>query len=536
MLGWLNEGFGYLNVQSGGTWTLSPLSEPSGSLYALRVQRGTDNNQWLWIEYRQPIGAYEPTILDTDAPRDFNGVLVHLEDPTQATNWPAYTELLDFQPARLPNDFNQAMLKAGAIWADPYSNLTLTIGGATPSGISVTVSFDNGCATLSAPSQSFTPLAGSGLINVLAPSSCSWNAAAGAEWITLTGTISGTGPGTIPYLVSANGTVADRSSFISISHQTITINQSAQPQGGSVSVSPSSGTGPAGFFSFAFSDPTSWNNLTWGEININTEQVTTNSCYIRWQAAGNLLYLRDNADSTWLGPIALGAAGTLANGQCILHQATATLTGAGSSATLRLNVEFTNRFANNLENVYMQSQSAATACGWQQSGTWRISFPFQPVSVSPPAASGTEEIFTFTASGFYPLSDYYDGDEVYFAFSTSNAFGTFQFYDDGCNFELGPSLTSIYLFADQAATGASNGALGSGPPLANSQCILDTAASSAQLTGSTLSVQLAITFTPTFAGRKDIYIFGPGTGWPLGASYAPVGTFTVSGSPKPKRR
>ena len=157
MLGWLSPGTGWQEVESGGTWTIAPLSsQTSDAPHALRIQRGTGNQQWLWIEYRQPIGSYEPTILDNGAPRDFGGAIIHIEDPTQPS-WAGYTELLDFRPLRLPNDFNNAMMKAGTTWSDPYSNLTLTVGEATSTGLTVTVSYDNGCATLSPVAQSDGP-------------------------------------------------------------------------------------------------------------------------------------------------------------------------------------------------------------------------------------------------------------------------------------------------------------------------------------------------------------------------------------------
>ncbi|MGD0616253.1 MAG: hypothetical protein ABSB67_01175 [Bryobacteraceae bacterium] len=218
MLGWLTEGSGWLEVESGGSWTIAPLSsQSSAGPYALRVQRGTGNSQWLWVEYRQPIGSYEPSIVDNGGPRNFGGALIHFEDPSQSS-WTAYTELLDFQPVRLPNNFNTAILPAGSTWSDPYSNLTLTAGSATPSGLPVTVSYDNGCATLSSGSQSYGPLAATGQISVSAPPTCSWTAVAAAEWITFTGATSGTGAGTVGYSVTSNTSIAARTSFISISH------------------------------------------------------------------------------------------------------------------------------------------------------------------------------------------------------------------------------------------------------------------------------------------------------------------------------
>ena len=529
MLGWLSEGTGWLDVESGGTWTIAPMSaQTSSTPHALRVRRGTGNDQWLWIEYRQPIGPYEPTILDTVAHRDFNGAVVHLEDPSQAS-WVGYTELLDFQPVRLPNDFDNALFQAGTTWADPYSNLTLTLGTATPSGLAVTVSYDNGCAKLSANSQSVGPLAGTGQITVSAPATCVWTAASGAEWITFTGTNSGTGSGTVPYAVAANATASARSSFISISHQMFTVTQSAETQAGSVSLTPSSGTGATQTFSLVFTDPTSWTNITSGEALVNSSEVHSRACYIHWDAASKSLSLRDDGDTTWLGPIALGAKTTLANSQCVLLPATAKVAGSGTSATLSLPVEFTNYFAPGVfspYNVYMQEQSATTGVGWQQAGTWTVPFAFTPVSVSPNAGSGNSQVFTFKMDGVFPE------DEVDLSFSTSTAFGTLQFYDHGCALIITPSLPAAFevsLRPDLSTTwSTTNGTMGTGPALENSQCSIDVAKSSAVWSGTTLTVQLPITFTDGFLGTKNIYMFGPGTGWPAGAAYTPLGTFTVT--------
>lgn len=521
-LGWLNDGAGYLDVQSGGSWTLAPLSETTSSVHALRVQRGTGNNQFLWIEYRQPVGRYEPSILDDGSPRNFNGALIHIEDPTQ-TAWVGYTELLDFEAVRLPNNFSNAILPAGSTWSDPYSNLTITLGTAGPSGLPVTVSYDNGCAALSAGAQSFAPSGGAGQIGVNAPSGCSWTTATDSEWITFTGTHSGTGAGSVSYSVAPNAGVSARSGMISISHQTFTVTQSAQPQGGSVSVTPSSGTGSSQPFSFVFADASSAANLTWGEIIINSAQITSSSCYIHWDAASNSLSLRDDGDDAWLGPVAVGTSGTLANSQCVLSPGSASLTASGASATLNLTVNFTNRFAGDAKNIYMDSQSAATAVGWQQTGTWNVSFPFSPGSVSPNSGSGYSQTFTFTVPGIYT------SDEIYVSFSTSSAFGTLEFYDQGCAMEYEATTSSIFLFGNVANAGTGMyGTFGTGQPIHNSQCSVNVAASTAVLTGSTLTLTLPITFTSAFTGQKNIYVFGPGTGMLSGASYSPIGVFTVT--------
>lgn len=75
-------------------------------------------------------------------------------------------------------------------------------------------------------SQSFGGAAGSGSVAVSAPSGCTWTAASSASWITLSSGSSGTGNGTVNYLVSANTGPASRSGTLTVAGQTITISQS----------------------------------------------------------------------------------------------------------------------------------------------------------------------------------------------------------------------------------------------------------------------------------------------------------------------
>jgi hypothetical protein len=68
--------------------------------------------------------------------------------------------------------------------------------------------------------------------------------------------------------------------------------------------------------------------------------------------------------------------------------------------------------------------------------------------------------------------------------------------------------------------------LGAATTLQNSQCSLNVAATSASMNGNTLTLNLAMTFKPAFAGAKNIYMYGvdvsgPNSGWQQ------LGTWTV---------
>jgi hypothetical protein len=136
-LGWIAEPQNVLTVQTNGTFDLKPLEFATTGLQAIRVRRGQQNDEWLWLEYRQPGSAYE----ELPDPSVFTGALIHRE--TSSTRDGRFTDLLDFTPVQAPNDFRDAALLAGRMWADPYSNLTLIVDGEEPSGLSVTVLYRN---------------------------------------------------------------------------------------------------------------------------------------------------------------------------------------------------------------------------------------------------------------------------------------------------------------------------------------------------------------------------------------------------------
>ncbi len=80
--------------------------------------------------------------------------------------------------------------------------------------------------TLSQTSQSFTASSGTGNIAVTAQGDCTWSATSNANWITLTGSTTGSGNGTVNFSVAAN-TGAVRTGTITISGQQLTITQAA---------------------------------------------------------------------------------------------------------------------------------------------------------------------------------------------------------------------------------------------------------------------------------------------------------------------
>jgi M6 family metalloprotease-like protein len=151
ILKWMASGPNYQVVQSSGTYFLQPLEVSPAGLQALKIQRGTGNaGDYLWIEYRQPIGNYDSTI----GFMNFSGALVHYEDATTSA-W-GHTHVLDFTPSDVGSWYNTA-LAPGQSWTDPYSNVSISVLSATSGGLTVSVSYGTVPCTSSVPSVTVSP-------------------------------------------------------------------------------------------------------------------------------------------------------------------------------------------------------------------------------------------------------------------------------------------------------------------------------------------------------------------------------------------
>jgi M6 family metalloprotease-like protein len=276
-LGWLGAE-NIRTVEASGSYVLPAYETGGTGVRTLRVRRGAGNDTWIWIEYRQPIGAYDST-LSAFSGQVYNGVLAHYDDPGK-TQFEGYTRLLDFTP-ETPGDIKDAALAVGQTWSDAYSPLTVHIESSSAAGIRVNVQYETGCATLSPAGRWHGGAAGSGTVSVSAPAGCSWHVSPKAPWLTAT-PASGTGSGAVAYSVQANTTAAQRSAALVIGRQDFVVTQvvGAQPSGCSAIVPVSVIHAPA------------------SGLKASIPVATGSGC--AWSA---------RSDSAWLQPFPLGGSG-----------------------------------------------------------------------------------------------------------------------------------------------------------------------------------------------------------------------------------
>jgi hypothetical protein len=203
-------------------------------------------------------------------------------------------------------------------------------------------------------SQSVSAGGGDGSVSITAGSDCSWSASSDAGWLTLTGSVSGRGNGTVSFTVP-NNSGAERTGSVVVAGQRGLVTQSAQ--GGPA---PGPGPGPTPGCSYTIA-PASQDVAALGSAG--TIAVTTQSgC--QWTAASNASWitLTSGASGAGNGSVAFAVAVNLGGAR------SGTITAAGRSFTVN---------------------QAATSC----------SYTISPTNVQVGKDGGNKSIKVTTASG-----------------------------------------------------------------------------------------------------------------------------------------
>jgi hypothetical protein len=296
-------------------------------------------------------------------------------------------------------------------------------------------------------------------------------------------------------------------------------------------VVPGSGSGFAQTFTFTFTDPAGYSDLAVLDVLINNYLDGISACYLAYVPSGattGYLYLVADAGGGYAAgsPMLLSSGGLLQNSQCTIYTAGSSASASGNTLTLTLAITFAPGFGGN-KIFYTAARSNTQNSGWQALGTWNV----PAAAPTGPAVAGVSPGRGATMSGTYS-----------FTFTDTNGYADLAVLDiltnsylDGisaCYVAYAPTSATtgyLYLVNDAGDGGYASGSpllLSSGGTLQNSQCTINTTGSSASASGNTLTLNLAITFSPSFAGNRIFYLAARNNG--VGNSgWQAVGSVTV---------
>ena len=374
ILGWIPTANAQV-VTTSGNYSLTP-TESNAGLRTLQVLRDPASSSWIWVEYHQPLGVYEPLSLAALGPNTYTtGAELHYQNGLGA---PLYTFMVDTTATGTPNNFLTSNLVPGAKWSDPFSLLSITAGTQTAASMPVTISYDSPCATIVLSATQLPATAGTGTATVTAPSTCTWQANSNATWITFTGTTSGTGNGTVPFSYTAN-TGAQRSTYLTVQRQSTPVVQA----GTGVSVmglSPMSTTiAPSVQAAYTFTINDSAGAADFTQFNVTFVGGNNPDCTFAAVNNGttNSIDIFQLANGIFAGPITSGGTGTLSSGSCTINGTGSSYSTNGNTVTITLCVSFPASF----QGVHTINASASGATA--NSATLPVGF----VNVAPVVAA-----------------------------------------------------------------------------------------------------------------------------------------------------
>lgn len=295
-----------------------------------------------------------------------------------------------------------------------------------------------------------------------------------------------------------------------------------------VSISPSAGSTAANAattITSVYSDANGGGTIKNAYLNINETTGLIRGVYVLYDQVNNLLYLRNETDTSWLGGYAPGSSNTISNALGSLNCANTTVSVSGNNLTVNWNITLTGNMAGS-NNLYMfvTDKTNRTSGAWDTMGTWTITGNVAPVndSVSPNAGSSTYNVAHDITS---VQSDANGADNIYISYlhvgSSTGASNVLRCYYDS-------RLNKLFMLADNGTTVLGGYVPGSANVISNGQGSLDCSRTTVARSGNNLTIVWGVNVNSGWAGTtKNIYLQCRDRG-ELSDGYDNMGTWTIT--------
>jgi len=290
----------------------------------------------------------------------------------------------------------------------------------------------------------------------------------------------------------------------------------------SLLVNPGSGTGPSQTFSLVVADPNGSLDVAVVNMIMNSTLNSLNACWVQYFRSTNELRLLADNISSFHGPLSPGGAGSVQNSQCILDAAGSSATFNGGLLTVNLALTLKTSFSG-LRTLHVSvTDNGGLVFNFQPEGTWNVPSGVTPitptaVSVTPAAGSGSSQTFSLVFSDGNGATDL--GVVQVIVNNTLNSLNS-------CWVQYYRTLNQLRLLSDNISSFFGPLTPGGAGTAQNSQCILNAAGSSVSISGTTLTLNLSITFRPGFSGVKGVFLNATDLG-NLTSGFQQRGSWTV---------
>jgi hypothetical protein len=269
-------------------------------------------------------------------------------------------------------------------------------------------------------------------------------------------------------------------------------------------ISPSSGSSTINeqaYFTTTVTDADGWQNIQFVYFIINTSTSGSKCFYGYYNQNTNKLYLRNDANSAWIGGFTPGSNNTIENSYTKLNCANTAVTGSGVTLTVKWAVTLKSTFYGSKKTyLYVKDDSNAYK-SWTKVGTWVSNRPPAIGTISPSSGSvnpGQQVIFTTTYTDPDGYANLQYGS-LLMNISTSKTNCLYAYYNQNTN--------KFYLADDTGNSWLGGFTPASSNVIENSYVKLDCSKSKISKSSTTLTVKWAVTFKSVFGGAKNIYLY-----------------------------
>jgi hypothetical protein len=270
-------------------------------------------------------------------------------------------------------------------------------------------------------------------------------------------------------------------------------------------------TGSTQKFTTVFNDSSGATDITYAYILVNNTLTSSNACKLLYDRSGNVVYLRNDADSAYVsGTVIPGGGGTLSNSQCTISDAGAT-TSYQNEIMFPINISFANGFTGG-RNVYEYLIGGLGNSGWITTNYLQLGNPIAE-TLSP--INGNDSPQTFTGV-FGDTSGYANLTTAQFLINSTNS--AYQ----ACYIDYNRSTNTMYLWNDGGTAHLANTVTpGTGGSASNSQCTIENGGAVTG-SGNHLTVPVKITFAGGWTGLKYVWTYAANGG---ASNWTYVGTW-----------
>ncbi|MBN1406033.1 MAG: right-handed parallel beta-helix repeat-containing protein [Candidatus Omnitrophica bacterium] len=273
-------------------------------------------------------------------------------------------------------------------------------------------------------------------------------------------------------------------------------------------VAPSYGSSPVDTpveFTATYSDPDGWQNIKLALIQIDTRTKDTNHSYIQYNQNTNRIYLKNDANTAYIGGYAPGSSHIIENSYIKLDCSKTTVSGSGTTMTVKWNITFKPSFENiQVKNIYLYARDDLNLNkGWVQKGTWLVGPNSAPQvgTVAPSNASVATSTLVFFTTTYTDPNGWQDIQNAQFLVNSTTKCGKCLMVAYNQN------NGKLYLRNDENSRFVGNARPGTDNILENSYAQLDCSKTTVSGSGNTLTIKWAVKFKPKFTGAKNSYLY-----------------------------